>query len=107
MNSEALLTILNPNLPPPDTENKQKTVGVHHDHLILPSWAVAVPKTHLRIYFYITFTLDIIFTIIIPNLATTSWAELRLELSAHFIEKESEIHMTVSPNAGSGALGLA
>lgn len=61
------------------------------------------PKTDLRIYFYITFTLDV-FTIVILNLTITPWAELRLELLAHFIEKESEVRVTDSRKAG--ALGL-
>ena len=52
-----------------------------------------------------TFTPDI-FIIIILNLTVTPWAELRLDLLAHFKEKESEIQVTDSPKAGSGALGL-
>ena len=74
----------------------------------LPHWIFGGLKTDLRIYSYVTFTLDIIFMIIIPNLTATLWAELRLKLSAHFREKESEIQVTVSPpTAGSGAQGLA
>lgn len=46
-------------------------------------------KTDFRIYSYVTFTLDIIFIIITPNLTATLWAELRLKLSA-FLEKKAQ-----------------
>lgn len=74
----------------------------------LPLRILGGPKTDLSIYFDINFTLDIIFTIIIPNLTATLRAGHRLKLSTRFIEKESEIRVaTVWPEAGSGALGLA
>lgn len=74
----------------------------------LPHSVLGGLKTDFRIYSYVTFTLDIIFIIITPNLTATLWAEPRLKLSAHFREKESEIQVTVSlPTTGSGAQGLA
>lgn len=74
----------------------------------LPHSILGGLKTDLRIYSYITFTLDIIFMIITPNPTATLWVELRLKLSAHFREKESKMQVTVSlPTTGSGAQGLA